>query len=395
MTQAFSIAVLGGCGHVGLPLAVTFASRGCDVTIVDINAEAVARTNEGQIGFIERGAEELLRRHIGKNLRATTSNNAVLAADIVICVVGTPIDEHLNPQVGKLLLLVESLKPYLKAGQLFVLRSTLYPGATLRLARWFDECLPGVDVAFCPERVAQGYAVQEITSLPQIVSGATPRAFERASALFQLVAPEIVELSPTEAELGKLFCNAWRYVTFAVANQFYGLCAANGIDYARVHAAITHDYARMRGLPSAGLAAGPCLFKDTMQLAAYYNNDFSLGQAAMLVNEGFPRVLMNQLRPLGLAGKRVGLLGMAFKGDDDDTRESLAFKLKKLLELECREVLCTDEYVKGDWLLPLARVLDEADVLVVSAPHQSYKTLSPKQPTLDPWNLLGRGGLVT
>lgn len=204
----------------------------------------------------------------------------------------------------------------------------------------------------------------------------------------------MVELSPTEAELGKLFCNAWRYVTFAIANQFYSMCATNGIDYARVHGAITHNYPRMRGLPTAGFAAGPCLFKDTMQLAAYYNNDFSLGQSAMLVNEGFPRVLMMQLRALGLADKRVGLLGMAFKGDDDDTRESLAFKLKKLLELECKEVMCTDEFAKLPWLMPLERVLADADILVVSAPHTKYKSLDPKQPTLDPWNVLGHGGLL-
>lgn len=394
MTYPDRIAVLGGCGHVGLPLAVTFAAKGCDVTIVDINAAAVERTNAGQVGFIERGTQELLQRHIGKNLKATSDSEALRNADVVICVIGTPIDEHLNPQVGKLLLAVEAVKPYLRAGQLFVLRSTVYPGTTTLLANWFAEHVPGLDVAFCPERVAQGFAVEEIENLPQIVSGATPSAMKRAGELFAFVAPDIVELSTTEAELGKLFCNAWRYISFAIANQFYGMCAENGVDYARVHAGITRGYPRMRGLPTAGLAAGPCLFKDTMQLAAYYNNDFSLGQSAMLVNEGFPRLLIQQLRPLGLAGKKVGLLGMAFKGDDDDTRESLAFKLKKLLSLECKSVLCTDEFVKDPELLPLSRVLEEADILVISAPHTKYKTLTPKQPTLDPWNALGRGGLV-
>jgi len=311
-----------------------------------------------------------------------------------VCVVGTPIDEHLNPQVGKLLGVVSSLAPHLREGQLFVLRSTVYPGATLKVAAWFDEHVPGIDVAFCPERVAQGYAVHEIESLPQIVSGATARAVERAGALFSLVAPKIINATTTEAELGKLFCNAWRYITFATANQFYALCAANGIDYAKVHAAITDDYPRMRSLPLAGFAAGPCLFKDTMQLAAFYNNEFSLGQSAMLVNEGFPRVLMAQLRELGLTNKTVGLLGLAFKGENDDTRESLAFKMKKLLELEARQVLCTDEYVQADFVLPLERVLAESDVLVVCAPHQRYKALAPRQPTLDPWNFLGRGGLL-
>jgi UDP-N-acetyl-D-mannosaminuronic acid dehydrogenase len=388
------IAVLGGCGHVGLPLAVTFAAKGCEVTIVDVNAAAVADVQAGRVGFIERGAEGLLREHIGRNLSATTDVAAVAHAEAVVCVIGTPIDEHLNPQVGKLLLLAESLKPHMRAGQLFVLRSTVYPGATLRVARWFDDNVPGVDVAFCPERVAQGYAVEEITSLPQIVSGVTARAAERAAELFALVAPEVVHLAPTEAELGKLFCNAWRYLSFAVANQFYGVCAENGIDYARVHAAITRDYPRMRGLPTAGFAAGPCLFKDTMQLAAYANNEFSLGQSAMLVNEGFPRVLMTQLRSLGLGDKTVGILGMAFKGENDDTRESLAFKMKKLLELECRRVLCTDPYARVEGLVPLDQVLAQADALVIAAPHAEYRELDPRQPTLDPWNMLGRGGLL-
>jgi len=388
------ISIIGGCGHVGLPLAVTLAAKGCDVTIVDIDANAVAAVNAGKVGFVERGAEELLRRHIGRNLRATTESEGVVGTDVVICVVGTPIDEHLNPQVNKLRLVVEQLRGYLRAGQLFVLRSTVFPGATQHFARWLEDRIPGMDLAFCPERVAQGYAVEEIGSLPQIVSGVTPRALARARALFELVAAEIVELSTTEAELGKLFCNAWRYISFGVANQFYSLCADNNIDYARVHAAICKDYPRMRGLPGAGLAAGPCLFKDTMQLAAFYQNNFSLGQAAMLVNEGLPRLLVGQMRRLGLATKTVGILGMAFKADNDDTRESLAFKLKKLLELECRRVLCTDPLVKGDWLLPLEQVLDEADALIVGAPHSSYRDLAPRQPVLDPWNLLGRGGLL-
>ena len=389
-----TVAVIGGCGHVGLPLALSFAAKGCDVTIVDINPAAVEATNQGIVGFIEEGSEELLRRHIGKNLRATTDFAAVRSADNVICVVGTPIDEHLNPQVDKLINLVEQLKDHMRAGQLFVLRSTVYPGATLRMAHHFEEQVPGVDIAFCPERVAQGYSLKEIADLPQIVSGTTPKARARARSLFGLLTEKIIELETTEAELSKLFCNAWRYIVFAVANQFYSLCAENDIDYYRVWEAVTRDYPRMQGLPKAGFAAGPCLFKDTMQLAAYYNNDFTLGQSAMLVNEGLPRVLMQQLRRHDLQNKTVGILGMAFKGDNDDTRESLAFKMKKLLAVECKKVLCSDPYTKSSGLVPLEEVLDTADLIVIGAPHSVYKSVRPNQPTLDPWNHLGRGGLL-
>jgi len=131
-----------------------------------------------------------------------------------------------------------------------------------------------------------------------------------------------------------------------------------------------------------------------MQLAAYFNNDFTLGQSAMLVNEGLPRILMKQLRSQGLANKTVGILGMAFKGDNDDTRESLAFKMKKLLAVECKQVLCTDPYAKHPGLVSLEEVLETADVLVIGAPHGVYKALRPTQPVLDPWNHLGRGGLL-
>jgi UDP-N-acetyl-D-mannosaminuronic acid dehydrogenase len=394
-TEDNRVAVLGGCGHVGLPLALSFASKGFDVTILDVDEAAVEQVRSGVVDFMEEGAAALLRQHMGRNLRATTESSVVNQADALVCVVGTPIDEHLNPQLHHVLDAITRLKPYLRAGQLFILRSTVYPGATEHVARWFAENIPAVDVAFCPERVAQGFAIREIGSLPQIVSGATPRAYERAAALFGRLAPSIVPLEPMEAELAKLFCNAWRYITFATANQLYSLCARHGIDYYRVWSAITKDYPRMSGLPRAGLAAGPCLFKDTMQLAAFYNNEFSLGQSAMLINEGFPRLLIEQLRPLGLRGKTVGLLGMTFKADNDDVRESLAFKLKKLLQLECTGVLCTDEFLKAGWLVPLQEVLRRADLLVISAPHTRYKDLRPQQPTLDPWNLLGRGGLVT
>ncbi len=389
------IAVLGGCGHVGLPLALSFASRGQDVTIVDVDAVAVARVNRGEVLFLEDGAAPLLANHIGRNLRATVDAQAVGACEVIIVVVGTSIDEHMNPRVEALLQVIEELCPHLREGQLLILRSTVFPGATLRVQRWLEANVPGVDLAFAPERVAQGFALREIASLPQIVAGTTPRAFERAAELFSLVASKIVPLEPTEAELAKLFCNASRYVSFAIANQFYALCADNGIDYYRIHHAVTLDYPRMKHLPAAGFAAGPCLFKDTVQLAAFCDNAFSLGQSAVLVNEGMPKQLMNQLRAHGLADKTVGLLGVAFKGDSDDVRDSLAFKMKRLLELEAKAVLCTDEFVSNDWLLPLDDVLARADLLVIGAPHTRYKTLAPTQPTLDPWNLLSRGGLLT
>ncbi len=389
-----SVAVIGGAGHVGLPLGLSFAAAGKKVVLFDVNERAIAGLREGRVPFIEDGGTELLRAQLGQNLSLSTDPRCLSTVENVICVIGTPIDEHLNPKVDALLHAVDGIREHLNPSQLFVLRSTVFPGATQKVHEHLARHVPGIDVAFCPERVAQGYAIREIGSMPQIISGVGERATERARALFETICASTVELRPVEAELGKLFCNTWRYITFAVANQFYSLCADNGIDYYAVWEAITREYPRLQGLPKAGFAAGPCLFKDTMQLAAFFANDFPLGHAAMLVNEQMPRAVVRVLKAgLSLEGKTVAILGMAFKGDNDDIRESLAFKLRKLLMLECREVVCSDEFAQVPGFVPLEEAISRADAIVIGAPHSRYRSLELNKPFVDPWNIMGSGGL--
>jgi len=203
-----------------------------------------------------------------------------------------------------------------------------------------------------------------------------------------------VPLLPEEAELAKLFTNTWRYIKFATANQLYMIANSKGLDFERIRQAITYDYERASDMPRAGFAAGPCLFKDTMQLAAFNNNNFALGHASMLVNEGLPLYLVSRMEAKHeLQSMTVGILGMAFKADSDDTRSSLSYKLRRILRFKAGEVLCTDPYVKNDGsLTSLEEVLERADLLVVGAPHKVYTALRPAQPVYDIWNLFGNGG---
>jgi UDP-N-acetyl-D-mannosaminuronic acid dehydrogenase len=183
--------------------------------------------------------------------------------------------------------------------------------------------------------------------------------------------------------------NSWRYLEFAIANQFYLICESRGVSFRRVYKAIRHDYPRAAGYKSAGFAAGPCLFKDTMQLASYFENRFHLGHAAMLVNEGLTTFVAERLkRELGgsLWGRAVGLLGMTFKPECDDVRDSLSFKLKKVLEFAGARVLCADPYL--DWTLPLGEVLREAEALVLATPHSVYHSLEPAVPFIDVWGIV-------
>lgn len=396
------VVVVGGCGHVGLPLALAFADRGLRSTSYDINDVVVKQVMAGTLPFREDGAQAVLERTLASGAFSATADVSVIRnADAVVMVIGTPVDEHLNPDAHAVPRALEEIAPYLTDGQLLVLRSTVYPGVTRRVEQLLLDAGLALDVAFCPERIAEGRAMVELFALPQIVAARTPEVRARAAALFARLTDSIVELEPEEAELAKLFTNTWRYIKFAAANQFFIMANDHGLDYERIRHAITHDYPRAADLPGAGFAAGPCLFKDTMQLAAFTDNTFVLGHSAMLVNEGLPLYLVSNLeKAYDLSTKTVGILGTAFKADSDDTRSSLAYKLKKILEFKARAVLTTDPHVTTDPnLLPLDVVLRDADILVIGAPHREYATaLTPEalagKHVVDVWNLLGGGARV-
>jgi UDP-N-acetyl-D-mannosaminuronic acid dehydrogenase len=388
------VCVVGGCGHVGLPLSLAFARAGLRVVISDVDEGAVAALRDGRMPFLEAGAGPILREVIGRTLEVTADPAAVGEARHVVVVIGTPVDEHLNPTFLTMRRLFLQIRPHLVDGQCVILRSTVYPGSTEKTRDLLGSWGLDVGVAFCPERVAEGHGLEEIAALPQIVAGCDPRAEEAAAALFARVAPSIIRLSPREAELAKIFTNVWRYIQFATANQLFMMATDAGVDFDRVYDAMVRDYPRMAGIPHSGFAAGPCLFKDTMQLAAANNNNFLLGHAAMLINEGLPNFVVRHLKARHpLAGMRVGVLGMAFKADSDDPRESLSYKLRKILEYESAGVLCTDPYVRDPTLLPLAEVVERSDLLILAAPHGVYRTLRPPEgkPVVDIWNFYGKG----
>jgi UDP-N-acetyl-D-mannosaminuronic acid dehydrogenase len=388
------VVVIGGCGHVGLPLAVAFADRGARVAIYDVSEPAVESVNAGRLPFDEPGAAPLFERAVASGrLRASTDAAVVGTAEYVIVVIGTPVDEHLNPNQTAIPRALSACTPYLRDGQMLVLRSTVFPGVTALVEKMIAALGVEIEVAFCPERIAEGKAMTELFELPQIVSARSADCLERASALFGLLTSSIVELTPEEAELAKLFTNVWRYIKFAVANQFYMMANDRGLDFERIRKGLTTDYPRAADMPGAGFAAGPCLFKDTMQLAAFNNNNFTLGHTAMTINEGLPLYLVHRLEQrFDLSSMTVGILGMAFKGGSDDIRSSLSYKLKRVLEFKAGTVLCADPYVKvDDSLLPQDEVIARSDLLIIATPHPGYRGLVTGKPVADIWNVLGEG----
>lgn len=396
MVYDSKIAIVGGCGHVGLPLSAVLAEAGLTVFAYDINQRSVDLVNQKSAPFMESGLNELLSQVVPEQLVATTDSKCIEKSDIVIMIVGTPIDVHLNPNPNLVVEAVSEILANLRDGQLLILRSTVFPGVSKKIEALLKSQNKQIEVTFCPERIAEGFALIELRDLPQIIGARTTKAFERSQRIFQRLGVKTVRTQPEEAEFAKLFTNTWRYIKFAAANQFWMLANEANVDFEKISTAMRFEYPRASDFPHAGFAAGPCLFKDTMQLAVFSGNNFPLGQAAMLVNEGQPNFVVNKLiEKYNLSSMTVGILGMAFKGESDDPRSSLAYNLKKILKFYSAQVLTEDPYIQGDQdLISLKEVLNSADLLIIGAPHIVYQDLAVDVPIVDIWNLRKNGSSI-
>jgi UDP-N-acetyl-D-mannosaminuronic acid dehydrogenase len=391
--QDLDLVIVGGCGHVGLPLALSLADSGYRVGINDIDEIKIGQVKAGHVPFKETGAEALLAKMLPTGRLELSADPAMLQrTHTVVLVIGTPIDEFMNPSVRIFERVLDELVPHLQNGSLIILRSTVFPGTTETVERRLRTAGIQADVAFCPERIAEGHALEELRTLPQIVGVTSDAAFARARDIFERMGiTTVVQTTPLEAELAKLLTNTWRYMKFAIANQFFQIVNRSGLDYNRVLNAIRQDYPRAADLPGPGFAAGPCLLKDAMQLSAFTPDHFPMGQAAMQINEGMPGYIvdtLNSRRPL--LGRTLGILGMAFKGESDDARASLSYKLRKLAQFKGARVLCTDPFILDETFEPLDRVLRDSDVLVVGAPHRAYRALElDGREVVDIWGITG------
>jgi UDP-N-acetyl-D-mannosaminuronic acid dehydrogenase len=384
--KEYDVLIMGGLGHIGLPLGLVFAQKGLNVCLLDVDENKARLVLDGIMPFIEYGAEPILRDVLSKkNLKISLDKKDISRARNIIVTLGTEVDEYLNPKTRKLMDSILGIREYLDSNQTLIMRSTVYP----TLCRQLSKRLNGINIAYCPERIAEGYAIKELSELPQIISGFNEKAIKDAKELFSIIAPKVIETSVEEAELIKLFTNSWRYLQFAITNQFYTTATKIGADYNKIRRALGDGYDRAYSLPSAGFTAGPCLLKDTMQLRAF-DSDFLLGYSAMMVNENLPNFIVNNLsKKYDLSKKKVGILGMAFKAEIDDIRDSLSYKLIKLLKFHGAEVYCSDEYIKDPGFIPKSDLIEKCDIIIIGTPHAAYKEiLFPRNvDVIDLWDI--------
>jgi UDP-N-acetyl-D-mannosaminuronic acid dehydrogenase len=374
---SYNVAVIGAAGHVGLPLALVLADQGNDVTGIDVNESAVEKINSGAMPFYEEGADTLLKRCLlHGDFRMTTDLSQAGQADVIIIILGTPVDENFNPILTGLVHLIDNLCPFVRKGQQIVLRSTVSPGTTDRVKKTLEKktgMVEGVDfdLLYAPERVLQGKAISEIKHLPHIIGAYSERSFRKIGGFFDTFSRATRHyVKPVEAEIGKLITNMTRYVNFALANEFHMIADLHGANINKIIDACNDNYKRLN-LPGPGPnVGGPCLFKDGWFLVEKVPfNDLIV--TSFRINEGMPAQIASKLDEDDRI-ESVGILGMAFKANSDDTRNSVSFKLKKQLEFRGYEVSCVDPHVPGyqDW-----STLRDVDAVVLMTPHDEFRDL--------------------
>jgi len=382
------VGVIGGAGHVGLPLSIMFANAGIKTFVYDKNELLLKKIESGVFPFKEEDGDLSLKNALKSgNLHLSSRPDVIEYCSTLISIIGTPVDDHLNPDPDSIRRSLEEIQPFLRDGQLLILRSTVFPGVTRSIEQFLSQSRIKIDVATAPERISEGYAFRELFEIPQIIGTRTPQVFERAKSLFEFVCKECCYATPEEAELVKLFSNSWRYITFAAANELYSIALEANEDFGKIRSLMMHKYPRAESLPVPGFAAGPCLPKDSLQLSTYSSQLLSLNSVAYAINENLPNLIIDHLaKTLNLRDLTIGILGMAFKPQSDDSRFSLSYKLRKLLSFRCKSVLCTDPYVSDQRFNDLDYVLTTSDLIVIAVDHVVYREIDFKQTVYRVWN---------
>ena len=381
----YNVCIFGGLGHVGLPLGITLADSGLSVLLYDKNKKHYDTVSKGKMPFVEYGAEKLLKKNLNKNLYITENYKSIFLCENIIITIGTPIDEYLNPRLGEFINIIKELSLNLSKDHNLIIRSSVFPG-TMSIINKILEKKKISNISYCPERIVQGYAIKELKNLPQIIASFNKVAEKKAVRIFSRITKKIIITNVLEAEMVKLISNSWRYIQFASANQFFMICSQHNINFNRIRKIMTDSYARGEGLPGAG----PCLLKDTMQLYAFSKNIFTMGNVSMSINEGMPAFVIDQLKSkFDLKKKKVGILGMSFKANIDDKRDSLSYKILNILKYISKKVYCSDEFIKEENFVLKQKLIKESDIIIIATPHDAYKNLKfPKNKiVVDIWSL--------
>lgn len=383
--KLFDLSIIGGCGHVGLPLGIVLANKNYKVNLIDFNTEYIIKINNGIMPFIEKGSTKILKKIIKKKLiNCSTDLSLIKKSKNVIFSLGTPVNKKGKPNLKNFFKIIKKTKKYIDDSQNIIIRSSVFPGTLKKI----KKILNTEKINYCPERILQGESIYELNKLPQIVSGFDKNSIKEVAKIFKKISPKIIYTTVEEAELIKLYTNAWRYIKFATVNEFYMMAKKLNLDFAKIRKTMMIDYDRASDLPTAGFASGPCLYKDTQQLSSFYNKKFKIGNSAIKINQNMPNFILNYLeKNYNLKKIKIGILGMAFKANIDDLRDSLSLKLEYLMKKKGLKVYCSDIYFKKKYPISSQKLIELSDIIIIGVKHKQYNNLNFKnKKVIDMWN---------
>ncbi len=372
------IGIIGGAGHIGFPMSLLLAKKH-KVIIID-PSKNVKKIKKGIPPFFEIGLKKILKnKSIFKNLSFLENvKHLKFKLDVIIITLGTPIDEWGNPITDNLMKISDLSLNNLKEKGILILRSTVVPGFNRKLLKKTNK--KKINLLYCPERIVQGHALVELMKIPQIVGADKINiGLKKNIRKIFFFNKKFIFTSLEEAELIKLFNNFWRYGTFALTNQMYLIAKKFDQSYEKILNNMKNSYPRASDIPSAGFAAGPCLYKDTLQLFSSFDGNFSLGKAAIEINEKLADFVSLEVKKKAKQ-KKIIILGAAFKANNDDFRDSLSFRLYKILNrISENKIILFDPFVDHEKVTKNKNAFNyKKDFFILATPHKIFGSLLKK-----------------
>ncbi len=370
------ISIIGGAGHIGLPLSVKFSEKKYFVNIIDKNTQNLKLIQNGKSPFKENGIKKKLIQQLrsGRLTFSKELSSIKESKNIILCI-GTPIKKNFKPDLKNFYDLIKNLGFYIRKNQNLIIRSSVPVGTNKKIIYMLKKNCP--NVAYCPERIVEGKSFEELPLIPQIIAGSNKIVIQDAIKIFKKITKKIIVCNILEAELSKVFSNLYRYINFAIPNEMYLMSQKFGVNFLKVRDIMMKDYPRNSGLPNAGFVGGPCLMKDTMQMSYLYGVKKSLANSAYQVNENLPNEIIRQIKSIKLKNKNkvIGVLGITFKPNSDDLRGSLAINLIKKLKKNKLNYFFSDPNIQLKGNLNLNSLIKKCNIIVIGSNHKQYKKL--------------------
>ena len=370
-----TISIIGGAGHIGLPLAVKLAEKNFIVNIVDTNKKNLDKIKKKIPPFKEKDLKTRLAKAIDyKKLLFSKDLSSISNSKYIIICLGTPISKKLKPDLNSFFDFFKNTKKYLNQHQHVIIRSSIIPGTCNKVYDLIKSSCK--NLSYCPERIVEGFSLEELPKIPQIISGSNKITILENKKIFKKITKDIIVCTFIEAELSKIFSNMYRYINFAIPNEMYLISKNLKADFGRIREIMRFNYPRNKGLAKAGFVGGPCLMKDSMQISYLFKKRNSLVNAAYETNEKLPETIAKNLqKQKKYKSKTVGILGLTFKPDSDDVRGSLSLKLLNILKKKGFNCLYSDPYIKLEGNISKKKLLNKSDIIIIGTNHKQYKKL--------------------